>query len=180
MEKSSQSDAHSQEAEAGQVHQGLNCQHFKDGVCCIAQSLVRIKSDPRPSPEACEACTRDKTPREVNSVTASLAISYLHENEPDQVKRHLEDLRPHLTRILKPSHIEAYALSTAKWAGHGFPTRSKERQLEILTICRSCEYHREEPNHLEWCGDCMCTLGLGSAIFNKIARETDHCPRNKW
>lgn len=68
--------------------------------------------------------------------------------------------------------------SLARWTAAGFPTRSAERQAEILTICRACPWLLDQDQPTQRCGKCGCPIHGpdGTLQPSKIAMGTESCP----
>jgi hypothetical protein len=81
-----------------------------------------------------------------------------------------------------PMSIQLWSYKEAliKWKKAGRPKRSQE-EVERLhsTFCAApCEWYDEKWGRCKGCG---CAVSVGSwAIFNKLAMETEHCPKAKF
>lgn len=71
--------------------------------------------------------------------------------------------------------IKSAGEATAKWIAAGRPTRTDERQREILSLCHACP-HLRKGKLGEWCGVCGCYLKA------KVMMSTEKCPLNppRW
>ncbi len=62
-----------------------------------------------------------------------------------------------------------------KWAGAGFPVRTKKEIKRIFAICKECPQFSN--GH---CNQCGCLCNENSLVVNKIAVKTESCPIGNW
>ncbi|MDO4584024.1 MAG: hypothetical protein Q4D62_07960 [Planctomycetia bacterium] len=81
--------------------------------------------------------------------------------------------------------VRKYLRAVAQWKKAGKPTRRPAEIARLFAICQQCEHFRPVPNR-PWRGQCdVCGCYLGRHPHklldgNKIAMETEDCPKNKW
>jgi hypothetical protein len=68
-----------------------------------------------------------------------------------------------------------FASAMIRWAGAGFPTRTKREISKLLAICQSCEHLKD--NHCQLCG---CPCNENNQLRNKLALKSEKCPIGRW
>jgi hypothetical protein len=158
------------------------CPQRSNDVCAVASDIVGHRS--AVTDQACRACAADSTPRAVNAVTVSLAISTARTACP----QHVESLLLRYLPVLQASppslaaRTASLARATAKWLLAGRPLRDAADVARIYDeVCLPCE-HREATTDadISWCRQCGCRLARTDRVFHKILLATEHCPLGKW
>lgn len=75
--------------------------------------------------------------------------------------------------------LSDFIIARRRWIDAGKPERSDLRAMEILDICRVCEYYKSIRPKLGRCLKCGCALNLSRGL-NKLRWATESCPVGKW
>lgn len=96
------------------------------------------------------------------------------------IRRNCPAAKPPRTPLATPSlprQATRYVTALARWTTAGRPTRDAVEVERIFTqICQPCEKFNGTS-----CSVCGCRVNRDqSALRNKIAMGTEHCPLVKW
>ncbi len=158
------------------------CPHRRDDTCAIAVEILGHTCSV--TDNACRSCNAASTPRTVNDVTVSLAISTARKVDPHLVAPLLEQYTP-LLQASPPSlaaRAASLARATTKWLVAGRPLRNCAEVARLYDeVCVPCE-HREAATDedISWCRKCGCRLSRTDRVFHKLMLATEHCPLGKW
>jgi len=74
--------------------------------------------------------------------------------------------------------IVRYSRAVARWMAAGRPVRPEAEVARIYDeVCRQCDHFTRRGS----CGICGCKIKRsGSALRNKLAMSTEHCPIRRW
>jgi len=94
----------------------------------------------------------------------------------DESEQHMENSTRQPGIIQK---ARTYTRALSRWIKAGRPVR---REAEIVSIykehCLPCEAYNEKSASCRHCG---CRVNTSTtAMLNKIAMQTEHCPLEKW
>lgn len=83
--------------------------------------------------------------------------------------------------MIKPD-FNNYKKERQEWVDNGSPLRTKEKILEIFTICNECDKHIPVSENIVQCSVCTCFIRKYGTKLNKAAFSTTRCPLEepKW
>ena len=160
-----------------------DCPFVINGGCAVVSELCGgefVQTDDN----ACRACdTLAKPgPRQLNDVTATLAIRYLLAKNPGTPPTAYPELLPYLRKSGPPSpgaleKAARLAAATAKWIAAGWPVRSNEEVQRLYNdVCQPCP-HFQRKDEKTRCALCGCRLNTTRGM-NKLLWATESCPAN--
>jgi len=160
----------------------IDCEFRVAAGCRVAGGLCGVAAVPV-SELQCRYCLTLSAPgpKQVNSMTAGLALVYKLAADPRSHAGMFPELAKYLPQhesSLKAKALEAarLAAATATWAAAGFPVRSAE---EIRTLfydaCLPCRHYRAVDSENGKCLLCGCNLNPDRWL-NKLRWATESCP----
>lgn len=153
----------------------------KDGknICEIASGFAGI--DAEVTDGACKVCVGCPMPKHLNRVTASLACNAVRQKEPERFPEMATKALPYLEKQIRMSEkAKSYTSSTATWIASGAKIRDDEEVARLLVICQKCPSYQPATEDSGSCGVCGCQVSLGGAFTNKLRRQGEGCPLDKW
>lgn len=158
----------------------MTCPFRIDDTCQVATDWAGGGVVAKTTDQACQVCEGCLGPRQLNRVTASLAMEATRQQKPEVYPLTLARSVPYLDKVGNVEAATRYAEATLDWMAKGCPVRTDSEVLQVLDTCKACEHFIKHNDQSGYCQVCGCSVNVYGGFVNKAKRATEHCPLNKW